>query len=161
MLNEPLFTDATTMESISQLARQLSIDYPSITFAESTTCAWDPTRHTVFFHPQRPASELLHELGHALLGHIDYTRDIELLRQERDAWEKAQLVAPQYGVTLAIEDIEQHIDTYRDWLHRRSTCPSCGGTGVQSAALRYACPTCQTSWRVNEARQVGLKRTRL
>ncbi len=103
---------------------------------------------------------MLHELGHALLGHTSYKRDIELIVMEREAWEQARSIGNRFGHPVTDEIIEDALDTYRDWLHRRSLCPNCAMTGIQTDNYTYHCPTCTQSWRVNEARTCQLKRYR-
>ena len=103
------------MLSSSQLAKQLAADYPQLHFAPGEQDWWDSHSQTVFYHTT-PAA-LLHELGHALLGHTSYRRDVELLAMEQAAWHKARQLAPHYHVTITTDTIEDHLDTYRDWLH--------------------------------------------
>ena len=56
------------------------------------------------------------------------------------------------------EVIQEHLDTYRDWLHARSICPSCTANGYQISSHTYECPACLHTWRVNEARICALRR---
>lgn len=86
--------------------------------------------------------QLLHEVGHALLGHCEYGADLERLKMERAAWEKARELCGRYGVEHDGEAVEGALDTYRDWLHRRSRCAKCGLTRFQGADGRYRCPGC-------------------
>jgi hypothetical protein len=95
---------------------------------------------------------LLHELGHALLEHKDYTYDVELLKIEVAAWDRARTLAEQYGVTLDEDHIQDCLDTYRDWLHLRATCPTCFGRSLQSTETCYRCFNCQTEWSVTRSR---------
>ena len=81
------------MLSSSQLAKQLAVDYPQLHFAPGEQDWWDSHSQTVFYHTT-PAA-LLHELGHALLGHTSYRRDVELLAMEQAAWHKARQLAPK------------------------------------------------------------------
>lgn len=152
--------DAITMRSMSSLIHKLKTDYPALTFFESDQFAWSPVTQTVSFEPDQPhASELLlHELSHGLLGHRDYTRDVELLAMETAAWEKAKTLAEHYSVRMSEHVIQTHLDTYREWMHARSTCPECTATGYQTSKAQYACAACTHQWRVNEARLCGLKR---
>lgn len=143
------------------LIQTLAKTYPAITFIEGERFAWVPDAHQVTFATNEPDAEalLLHELGHSLLEHTAYSRDIELIAMERAAWDKALEVAAELGLDSIGDDfIEEHLDTYRDWLHARSTCPACTATGYQTGAQTYECPACHTVWRVNEARLCGLKR---
>lgn len=78
---------------------------------------------------------------------------------ERDAWNRAKTqLGPQYAVDIKDSAIEQALDSYRDWLHARSTCPNCTATGFQTKKQHYSCLACGEKWRVNEARLCGLKR---
>ena len=139
------------------LADELAKDYQQFTFAKSTRARWSPADQTVFF--ANSAAELLHELGHALLGHADFAQDIELIQMERDAWETAREISRKYGVKIADDEVETALDAYRDWLHARSLCPRCGQTGVQSREnLEYRCLNCGAKWVANDARSCGLKR---
>jgi hypothetical protein len=145
------------MPSTKTLLNKLTTDYPHFHFTESDDSYWDPSARTVFYTVDDP-EQLLHELSHALLGHSGYTRDIELIGMERDAWEKARSLAPSYQVAINDDSVQDHLDTYRDWLHNRSTCPSCKATGRQTTKDTYHCDACGQDWRVNEARMCGLKR---
>ena len=153
------------MVKMRSLVAKLRTDYPDIAFAESDDFYWSAPDNTVYFDAhtgEAGDAMLLHELAHARLKHADYTRDIDLVRLERDAWELARYdLAPAYGVTVNDEAVEEMIDTYRDWLHARSRCPSCAMTGVQTDRSTYHCVGCGQDWRVNEARRCGLKRYRL
>lgn len=159
--------DATTTHSTSWLIKKLSAAYPTISFQSSDHFAWSPSSRTVLYDlsDKNAPFLLLHELAHALLGHRTYTRDIELVAMESAAWETAaHLLAtdPELlpGALLRPTDaiVQDHLDTYRDWLHARSTCPKCSATGYQTASRRYACPACAHQWRVNEARVCALRR---
>ncbi len=86
---------------------------------------------------------LLHELGHATSGHYDFTTDIERLKMEREAWEKAHEYCSFYGVEYDEDFVEGELDSYRDWLHQRSKCPNCGQTRYQAQDGRYVCPFCR------------------
>jgi hypothetical protein len=154
------------MVSITSLSTQLAdanlvtpLETP-ITLHESDDFGWNPDTAIVSYDPSHVdcASLLLHEVGHALLGHVRYDRDIELLAIERQAWDKALSISENYGVVIDPDLIEDTLDTYRDWLHSRSLCPSCGATGLQVASKTYSCPSCHQKWHVNEARSCELRR---
>ena len=145
------------MPATSLLAK-LRRDNPTIHFARSDEFRWSPQEDTVFYADSRNIAQLLHETSHALLGHRDFTRDITLLEMERDAWENAKQLAAAYALPLSDTTANNALDTYRSWLHARSTCPTCSMTGFQHARYEYRCPACVTSWRVNDARICGLKR---
>lgn len=148
------------MRSMSSLIHKLKIDYPDIAFVEAEQFSWSPSERTVFYdRGQANATHLLlHELSHALLDHREYKRDIELVAMETAAWENARSYADDYNVRFKETVIQDHLDTYRDWLHARSTCPHCSANGYQTEASQYQCLACSHTWRVNEARLCGLKR---
>ena len=77
---------------------------------------------------------------------------------ERAAWDKAVLIALDFGQTIDTNTVESTLDSYRDWLHARSTCPNCQATGLQIKKQTYSCPACRHTWRVNEARICALRR---
>ena len=131
-----------------------------LTFVKSDFFGWNANERTITYAPDAPHAPafLLHELGHALLGHADYSDDIHLLAMERAAWDKALQLAPEYDVAITDELIEESLDTYRDWLHARSTCKNCQAVGLQIKKNTYHCIACDNSWRVNEARTCALRR---
>lgn len=148
------------MPSTNALLPNLRKDYPQLIFAPGTRFAWSPQAHTVFYDESDPqnVSLLLHELAHGLLGHRDYSKDIELVAMEAEAWDNAVDLAGAYGVDITDEIIQNTLDTYREWLHARSTCPKCEATGYQSSKSGYTCVACGHMWRVNEARLCALRR---
>ncbi len=148
------------MPSIASLLSKLQADYPSLQFAASHEFRWSPDELTVFYDKDSDdVASLLHELAHALLQHQAYTRDIELIELEQSAWHYAvTTLASGYEVAIDEDIVQSSLDTYRDWLHARSTCPGCGATGVQTRKSTYACLACPTNWRVNDARICALRR---
>lgn len=152
--------DAITMPLTPSLAN-LRTAYPQFHFKEDTSFYWSPTTTTIHVALDSPhwLAYTLHEISHGLLGHVHYTQDIRLLAHERDAWEyAASVLAPSHHTTIADDLIQSSLDTYREWLHRRSTCPRCHTTGVQSGRATYQCLACLASWHVNEARSCALRR---
>jgi len=153
---------AITMLSTSSLVKLLAIEFPNISFITGGSFAWSPANNRItYIAHSSDTSSLLHELSHALLGHTSYRRDIELIGQERDAWSHASQLASKYEVTVAEETAQTALDTYRDWLHARSTCPACRATGVQTAQSAYACLACRAQWQVNSATTCALRRYQL
>lgn len=152
--------DVIIMRSTSSLIHKLKTDYPQFTFFDSDSFSWNPTTKTIAFQLQavNAAPLLLHELGHALLGHDTYRRDVELVAMESAAWEEARKLAATYTIRYSEADAQDHLDTYRDWLHARSTCPKCTATGYQNSDHHYRCPACGHEWRVNDARVCALRR---
>jgi hypothetical protein len=148
------------MPSTLSLLPKLQKDYSQFLFTPSNRFSWSPTKHTVFYDEADTSNTglLLHELAHGLLEHHDYSKDVELVAMESEAWDKALELAPQYGVKITDDAVQDNLDTYREWLHARSTCPRCEATGFQSGKSTYTCVACGHEWRVNEARICALRR---
>ena len=151
---------ATTMLPTNKLLQKLHVDYPELLFAPGEDFMWSSRRRTVYYAPHEAADLLLlHELGHAIKAHEDFAFDIELIAQEREAWDIARShLAQTYEIVLDEELIENALDTYRNWLHARSTCPTCDLTGIQTKTSTYVCVNCRCSWRPNDARRCALRR---
>jgi hypothetical protein len=152
------------MHSTHTLIETLAEAYPAFTLEASDHFEWQPSNATILYDLDDPLFEarLLHELGHATLGHSSYDRDVDLIAMERDAWQIARMeLAPRFNVAIPGEAIHHDMDTYREWLHARSTCPHCGSNGIQIKKRDYKCVTCLKTWRVNEARTCSLRRYRL
>ncbi len=130
------------MTSIFPLIERLKSDYPNLHFRPGKKFTFRPPSTIIFDPSSTTPLLLLHELGHALLGHRSYTTDVERLKMESAAWEKAKSLAPTYNIPWDVDFAESELDTYRDWLHRRSKCPSCGLTRYQTPDGRYHCPRC-------------------
>jgi hypothetical protein len=154
---------ATTMQSTSSLAIKLARDFPTYSFVAGDDFLWSPTKQAIFYVPDSDdTASFLHELAHAILGHSSYDKDIGLLEVERAAWLHAtETLADRYDTTITPDFIEEALDTYRDWLHARSTCPSCSATGMQTKKDEYKCIACHEKWRVNDARVCALRRYKL
>ncbi len=135
--------------------------FPEISFVHGDDFRWMPDENTIEYSPRDPhaVEHLLHEVAHAKLGHISYDRDIELIALEREAWRYAKIeLAPLFHASIDADLIEDDLDTYRDWLHARSTCPQCQATGIQTSMQLYTCIACHAKWRVNAAMRCGLRR---
>lgn len=90
------------------------------------------------------ALRLLHEVGHAILRHKDFRTDVERLKMERAAWEQARILCGRYHIYYDEDLVEVALDSYRDWLHQKSTCSACGLTRYQGRDGEYHCPGCGT-----------------
>jgi len=145
--------------TISVLSR-LKSNYPQFSFKLGDDFLWSSSDNTIYYDniAENQSVFLLHELSHALLGHISYTHDIQLITMERQAWDYTVKLAPKYNVTISDDMVQSTLDSYRDWLHARSTCPNCKATGVQTKKFTYVCPACSHKWQVNEARTCALRR---
>ena len=149
----------TTMQSITSLASRLQTDFTVFRFVASDEFRWSYSEKTIFYDiTSDDIASLLHELSHAILDHQAYRRDIELIEMERDAWRHAVILGQKYNVVVTTDDIEDSLDTYRDWLHSRSACPSCKATGIELKKRQYSCLACNIKWNVNDARICALRR---
>ncbi|MEO6761442.1 MAG: hypothetical protein ABI220_03645 [Candidatus Saccharimonadales bacterium] len=143
---------------MEDIITRIKNDYPDLSFVEGSSFSWHAQKKHVSYkkttqeQPNHNSWALLHELGHALLGHTDYTNDVELLQMEVSAWHKAKTLAKHYGPKIDDDYIEDCLDTYRDWLHLRSTCPVCFARSLQSTTSVYRCYNCQATWQVSRSR---------
>lgn len=141
-----------------QLVSLLARDYPRLRFVASNSFYWCPETAEVFYDAGRLKDQsgswsLLHETSHALLEHDSYKADIELLHLEVAAWSHAVSLAPRYQIAIDDDYVQDCLDTYRDWLYRRSLCPGCGIQCLQDdASSHYRCFNCHTRWHVSPSR---------
>lgn len=151
------------MQPTKELLSRLRADHPSITFVVGDVFKWSNAQQELTVTDDKAQDlYILHELAHALLEHADYALDIDLLRQEREAWDYTRRsLAPLYGVAYDDNLVEDALDTYREWLHARSQCPACGFTSLQTKTSTYVCMNCRCSWRPNDARSCALRRYKL
>lgn len=119
-------------------------DYPKLRFREGKRFSYHfPGVITV--GPAEDGDELLllHEVGHALHEHKEFTTEVERIKCEREAWEAARGLCARYGVTVDEELIEAQMESYREWLHQKSRCPKCGLTRFQAPDGAFHCPLCE------------------
>ena len=137
---------------MQDLLTRLKVDFPAYRWKTGKKFSFRAPRTITFVQPpENPparvqnnyALQLLHELGHARLGHSAYATDPERLKMERAAWEEARALCPNYGVIYDEDFVEDKLDSYRDWLHRESRCPKCGLTRYQTRNGEYHCPGCE------------------
>lgn len=130
--------DATFLEKVRA-------DFPDIRFIYGKRFSFRPPRTVVIAKDCDSGSGpllLLHELGHALSHHYTFKTEVERLKIEVEAWEKARELAPLYKITIDDELIEGELDSYRDFLHQKSRCPLCGLTRFQTPDGVFHCPKC-------------------
>lgn len=154
----------TTSQISSLISRiQSAIAPTTISIQPAESFSWNYKSNLVTYSSEHShfTENLLHEVGHALLGHKDYDSDIELIAIERDAWEKAKDLADKLDISIEESHIEDSLDTYRDWLHNRSTCPNCASTGIEVKKNIYSCFNCHEKWRVNDGRICALRRYKI
>lgn len=155
---------ASNKPETKDIFQEIIKDFPDIHFVRGSNFFWSPDNKTITYTSMGTHSDLshlLHEIGHAKLNHAYYSSDAELVNMEYAAWEYASdELAPKYKIQLTTEDeiVNNALDSYRQWLHERSVCPSCQAIGLESSPGEYKCLVCQSVWRVNEARSCRLRR---
>lgn len=139
---------------LNHLLARLKVDYPDVNFIESDHFRWNADKRVVFFstNTETPVWSLMHEIGHMNSGHQAYSSDLGLLKMEVEAWQKAKQLGAMYGLKADEEYIQDCIDSYRDWLHKRSCCPLCNQNGIEKTKGHYWCINCQASWEVSNSR---------
>ncbi len=138
----------TLVDELAKLA-------PDITFQPGSSFFWSPKKRYITYDPEPTEHNtwaLLHETAHATLDHSTYNSDFELLHLEVAAWEEAKILARRFSITIDENHVQDCLDTYRDWLHQRSTCPTCSSVSFQNAPNEYRCHNCHTSWQVSTSR---------
>ena len=129
---------ARTQTNITNLLSVLENDYPELVFRNGKRFLFRPPKTVVIGSDEENADLLLlHEVGHALSCHRSFDTDIRRLKMEREAWEKARELAKQYGVEFDDEIIETELDSYREWLDKKSRCKKCGLTCYQAQDGKY------------------------
>lgn len=150
------------MPSIYYLINRLSLDYPNINFIIDKNFSWSRVDRSVHYVDESEMwPMLIHEIAHHELEHSNYKNALHLLNMERDAWIKAIEIAKKYDLKIDNDVIESSLDSYRDWVHNRSKCPECNAIGVEISKNYYQCIQCDNYWKVNDARQCGLKRYKI
>jgi len=142
---------------MQKLLAELKRLLPHVSFEAGEAFFWSPGTNKITYKPGKAKGNqykwaLLHESAHALLAHQDYKYDIELLLLEVEAWEKAKSIAKDLGLTIEEDPIQDCLDTYRDWLHQRSTCPRCSTASLQVSPREYRCHNCSADWNVSASR---------
>lgn len=141
---------------MQQLLIKIKLDHPNLKLEEGDQFMWSPKNQTVFYDPScdevQGVQQLLHEVSHALLKHVNFYSDLELIQLEVAAWNHAKSLAGTYDIPISDDHMQNCLDTYRDWAFRRSTCPNCSSSGIQASDLTYTCLNCQSIWRVSENR---------
>jgi hypothetical protein len=131
-------------------------DFKHLNFVEDEIFFWSPKNQEVHYRKNSSSEadvwRLLHEIGHAVLDHKRFNLDINLLHLEIAAWEEAKKNAERYGMIISEDHIQDCLDTYRDWLYKRSICPDCLNTSLQNTSNSYSCFNCNNSWKVSASR---------
>ena len=147
------------------LHKRLAADYTQYRFIASNIYMWSADKNAIYYDhdntTEQGAWSLLHELGHAELNHQNYRDDLELLMMEVAAWKEAKQLAQKYRIVIDDDHIQGCIDTYRDWLHRRSKCILCNTHSLQIDHTTYQCHNCVTRWNVPASRLCMTRRRRV
>ena len=142
---------------MSDLLIKIKAKYPKLIFTPSDSFYWSPATKEIFYDQNSSSIigkwSLLHEVGHALLNHSEYGADFMLIDLEIEAWQKALDVASYFHISIDKNHIEDCLDTYRDWLYKRSVCPKCSNKSLQQSDFRYyRCFNCHMIWQVSTSR---------
>ena len=143
---------------MEKILSKLKKRFPALSFRAGGRFTWSPKTKQIIYKEDSLSTDriavwsLLHEVGHALLGHSTYNSDFELLSLETAAWQKAKELAPAYNQEIDEDHIQDCLDTYRDWLYQRSTCPTCTSCSLQIDSKTYCCFNCGGSWQVSSSR---------
>ncbi len=129
------------------LLTQLKQDFPSITFTLGDTFKWSSANQQITYKDE-PLGELalLHEVGHYLLNHQDFSSDIDLIEKELQAWSEAEKLAPNYHLKIDTNYVGVCLESYRNWLYQRSLCPNCAHANLQSRNFKFECFNCGYDW---------------
>ena len=130
---------------------------PKIRFIEASSFYWSPRNNSVYMNNEALADQagqwaLLHESGHALSNHQSYQTDAGLLILEVEAWRAAVILGKKLGVVISEDHVQECLNTYRDWLYARSTCPTCSLNSLQIDETTYLCINCSCKWSVSSSR---------
>lgn len=148
---------AATNMPVKSLLNSCQKLLPDVKFVESGSFYWSPKIKTVYMNNQTMQDKkgqwaLLHEVAHALLNHQNYHTDAGLLMLEVAAWQAALDLGRKLGVTVDEEHVQECLNTYRDWLYARSTCPTCALNSLQIDGTTYLCINCSCQWSVSSSR---------
>lgn len=122
--------------------------YPEFTFHPGRKFLFRPQKSIYYLEADENFRLLLlHELAHALLGHFSYQKSLERLQIERDAWEKTRQLCKIHNVTFDEDVAEAELNTYRDWVHQKTLCKTCGLTCLEVSSESLYCPFCQKTYK--------------
>ncbi len=151
------------LELLHQIRDDFSDQYK---FKRGKVFTWSSSEGAIYYSTAKSAAEnavfsLLHEIGHAQLGHKQYRDDLELLMMEVAAWKQAKQLAHRYHLVIDEHHIEECLDSYREWLHQRSRCVECKTHSLQIDQVTYECYNCGTRWQVPASRMCVIRKRRL
>lgn len=142
--------------NLDTLVTALKKSFPELELQADSTFFWSPADKQVHYDERNQSLEgawsLLHETGHALLDHTTYFTDVELVNMEVAAWEEAKRIAEHFSLEIDEDHVQDCLDSYRDWLYKRSLCPDCHLSGIQVDTKVYTCIFCHRRWHVTTER---------
>ena len=122
--------------------------YPEFTFRPGRKFLFRPPKSIYYLESDENFRFLLlHELSHALLGHFSFSRSLERLQIERDAWAKTRELCSLHSITFNEELAEIELNTYRDWVHQKTLCKHCGLSCLEVSSESLYCPFCQNEYK--------------
>ena len=141
----------------SAILKLVKKEYRDIKILEADQFYWSPEEKIIYYDKTTSGNladlALLHEISHAKLGHTNYKSDFDLLSLEVSAWHETRKMASELGVMIDENHIEDCLDSYRDWIAKRSACPVCGLRNLQlSDSDKYSCYNCHSIWKVSSSR---------
>jgi len=139
------------------IINQVNSSIPGIKLIAGDSFSWSPAHQAITYNESKLNEPegvwaLLHEIAHAQKQHSSYSSDLELLKIEVEAWDLAKIIGKNLNVLIDDDHIQNCLDTYRDWLHRRSSCPNCKIVCLQVTSTKYNCHNCLTSWTVTTSK---------
>ena len=153
------------MHNLNDVLAQLKKQNPTIKYVKGNDFKWSFSSKTITYLNNNIITNiwsLIHETAHAQLDHQNYKTDQQLLTLEMQAWQRAKIIAKSLnGLIIDQDHIENCLDTYRDWLHKRATCPNCNVTTLQKGVGAYKCFNCHCSWNVPASPQCKIIKTKL
>ncbi len=146
-----------------RLLNRIKSDYPNITFSEGEDFSWNHSKSSISYNKKskHATTDLLHELGHIELDHISYSSDLSLLKKELEAWEIAKNIAKKFNISISENYINECIESYRLWIHKRSLCSKCFQNGLEISEKKYKCINCDHRWQVSSAQESRVYRKSL
>lgn len=154
------------LKTIIKDYREIIKTFDNYNVVDSSEFYWSAIDSTIHFDSRlmdrdEGLYKLIHEIGHAKSGHKNFDSGIRLLSLETEAWDKAQAIASTFDIKIPANFIEHSLDSYRDWLHRRSTCPECKTIGIESGENEYRCFNCRQKWVVSGDQRSRCYRSKL
>lgn len=145
------------MQNLHSLINHCQNQLTDIKFIDSGNFYWSPKTKAIHYNglaldTQAGQWALIHEMAHASLKHESYANDLGLLSLEVEAWQAAEKLSREAGISIDVDHIQECLNTYRDWLYARSTCPTCELNSLQIAETTYLCLNCSTRWNVSGSR---------